>query len=325
MDLNNGDAGDAGTVNDLLGPGSEAGAGGAGDAAGGGGEAGAGGGDQGGGGDGGQADGESADAAWLETFSAETGEGESASLRDWVKSTGVKDASALAKIARDNQRALRDSGRVKVPGEGASAEEIASYHKAIGVPEDPKGYTVPEIKGADGNPVALNTPFVDRVIGAAHKHGIPKTAMDALLAEEVAAQVAEHDAAVAALTKAAGDHVKSWGADKDARLAQVNAAAKEAGLSRQDMEYLRGMPSGPGKMLDMLAKFGTNFSEDALIGGERKQFGVNAAEAQKELDAIKADPELVRKARIPGSAENQRWNRLQKAAAAGVAKQTGDN
>lgn len=265
------------------------------------------------------------DQAFLAGFSADVGEGESASLQDWVKASGVKDVNALAKIARDNQKALRESGRVKVPGEGATAEEITAYHAAIGVPEDVKGYTVPEVRGADGSAVPLNTPFVERVLASALKHGAPKAAIDGILADEIAAQVAEHDALLKTQETAANDHVKSWGADKDAKLAAVNAAAKDAGLTRADMQFLRAMPSGPAKMLDMLAKFGSSFSEDSLIRGDRQQFGLNAAEAQKDLDAMKADPELARKAKVPGSAENARWNRNMEAVKRAAATQTVEN
>lgn len=47
-------------------------------------------------------------------------------------------------VARTNVLAARaqDAG-VKVPGEGASEEEIAAYHKAIGVPESADGYEIP--------------------------------------------------------------------------------------------------------------------------------------------------------------------------------------
>src|SRR5690606_21574553 len=167
MDLNDGGAGEggnggeAGTVDDILGGGGggDAGAGGGegGDAGAGGGGAGGEGGDAGASGGGG-----GADTDGYEQVSAETGEGESASTRDWLKASGVKDINGLAKLARDNQRALRESGRIKVPGEGATDAEIAEFHKAIGVPEKPTDYAVPEFKDAAGNPIPINTALTDR-------------------------------------------------------------------------------------------------------------------------------------------------------------------
>ena len=57
-------------------------------------------------------------------------------------------------------------------GEGAAAEEIAAFHKAIGVPDDPKGYTIAPPKDDAGNEVPLNTPLLDRLTAAAHKAGL---------------------------------------------------------------------------------------------------------------------------------------------------------
>jgi hypothetical protein len=47
-------------------------------------------------------------------------EGDEASLRDWAKSAGSRISTGSPRSLRDNQKALRDSGRVKVPGEGAT-------------------------------------------------------------------------------------------------------------------------------------------------------------------------------------------------------------
>jgi hypothetical protein len=255
-------------------------------------------------------DGGAVPADFLAMFPAETGEGETASLQDWVKASGVKDAAALAKIARDNQRALRESGRVKVPGEGASEAEIAEYRAAIGVPEKPADYTLPEFKDAAGNPIPINTELTASIFENAHKLGVPKQAAEQLVAAEVQRQIEEYDAAIAEVEKAANDHVKGWGADKDARLAQVNAAAQMLGFTREDMQHMRSLPSGVGKFLDAMAKVGSNFTEDALVKGERKTFGMNPAEAQAELNTMKTDPAIAAKISVPGSQERIRYERL---------------
>src|SRR5690349_19557991 len=133
----NSGAGDAGTVDDILGGGG--GTGGEGEA---GGDAGAGAEGGAGGADGGDAG--AGDPEFYAALSGEAGEGETASNRDYVKAKGFKDLDGLVKAYRSAEKGLHDSGRVKVPGEGASEAEIAEFHKAIGVPDDPKGYTVPE-------------------------------------------------------------------------------------------------------------------------------------------------------------------------------------
>lgn len=318
MDLNDGGAAsgasdvNVGGVADLMGGGSAADAGG-GD-----------GGQQQGGVDGNQDGGPQqqggADPDWYGQLSSETGEGQTASNLDVAKAKGWKTLDDVLKGYREAERAVRDGGRVKVPGEGASDEEVAAFRAAIGVPEKPEGYAIPQPKDADGNDIPINSALTERVVASAHKHGVPKAALDAILADEISAQIAEYDELVKGLQVKAGEHVKSWGEDRDAKLANVNAAAQDIGLTREDMEYLRGMPSGPGKALDMLAKFGSNFSEDSMISGDRRTFGMNAAQAQAEIDAIKADPATFDKAMVPGSAENKRYNRAVEALGAAADK-----
>lgn len=249
-------------------------------------------------------------ADFLALFPADTPDGETASLQDWVKSVGVKDAATLAKIARDNQRALRESGRIKVPGEGATAQEIAEYRQAIGVPAEPGGYQLPEVKGADGNPIPLNTATTERIFAKAHELGVPKAVGEQLVAAEIAAQIEEHDAAIKQLQADAQKHVAGWGAEKEQGLAQVNAALKHLGFSREDAEHMRAMPGGVGKFLDAMRKVGSNFTEDTLVKGDRQTFGMTVQEAQSQINAMKADKAVFDKIMVPNSAERQKYDRL---------------
>lgn len=313
MDLND-NTGDAGSIADLIGGGGDGGDGGA-DPNAGGGDSGAdpnaGGGDPGAGGD--------VPPDFLALFPTDTGEGESASLQDWVKAVGAKDAATLAKIARDNQRALRESGRIKVPGENATEQEIAEYRAAIGVPEKPEDYARPEFKDANGNPVPYNTELTDRIFAAAHEIGLPKTAAEKLVAGEIQRQIEEYDAAVKQLQADANAHLAKWGPEKELGIKQVNAALQELGLTRQDVDHMRAMPSGVGKFLDAMRKVGSNFTEDTLIKGDRQTFGMTREQAQSEIDAMKANPEIAMKVRVPGTPERQKWDRLNAIASQGSA------
>lgn len=258
-------------------------------------------------------------ADFLAMFPADTPEGETASLQDWIKATGIKDAATLAKVARDNQKALRESGRIKVPGEGATAQEIAEYRAAIGVPDAPTGYQVPEFKDAEGNAIPINTGLTERIFAKAHELGGPKGLIEQLVAAEIQTQIEEHDAAVKQLQAEANAHIAKWGPEKDAGIAQVNAALKELGFSREDVEHMRAMPGGVGKFLDAMRKVGSNFTEDTLIKGDRKTFGMTAEQAQQEIATMRADPAIAAKIMVPGSPERQRWERLNDIAAQAAA------
>lgn len=328
MDLNDGGAGAGASGGDAgagagAGAGGDAGQGGGASAAdvfglggaGDGGQGGAAGGahGDGGAGEGGQGDAGqgAADPAWYDQVSADLGEGEKASLRDWLKSAGVKDLNGLAKIARDNQTALRDSGRVKVPGEGASEAEVKAYRAAIGVPEEVTGYQLAEIKDANGEPVPMNTPLLDRLAANALKAGIPKGAYEAVVNDFVQAQLEEAATQDAALKAEATAKLKEWGAQANAKEGAIDRGLAALGLSRDEALKLRSA-LGAGRAMDIFSKLGEGVSEDVLVRGEggRPRFGMTGAQAQEQIDAMKADPGAAAKIMVPGTPERTRYDRL---------------
>ena len=109
-----------------------------------------------------------ADPDWYSNLSAEGGEGEAASNRDWVKSRGAKTLDDVVKGFRDTQRALHDKGMVKVPGEGATPEETTAFRKAIGVPDTVEGYKFEGPKDDAGNPL----PLAEGLVSAARRLGM---------------------------------------------------------------------------------------------------------------------------------------------------------
>lgn len=318
---------DAGGAAALLGDGASGGDGGAGGGAdlgtgqqgdgGQGGGAGEGGGDNGGGtgGDGGQG----ADLPeWAQGLSGDGGEGDVPSNRDWVKAKGFKDLDGVVKSLRDTERALRDSGRIKVPGEGAGAEEVAAFRKAIGVPDSADGYqvTLPETNGG----LELNGELIGKLAQIAHSAGAPKEAFEALANAYVEHQVTEHLAEVQRQDQLAQAKLSEWGSNKDARLADCQAAQRALGIDRVMVAQLQSA-WGADKTLDFLAKIGGGIAEDTLITGGTGRFGVSPAEAQREIDAIKADPERAAKVSQPGSPEAMRWKQLIAVVANGRAQQ----
>ncbi|WP_404480036.1 hypothetical protein [Novosphingobium sp. BL-52-GroH] len=291
---------------------------------GGGGGAGEGGGEGGGGTGGGDA-GLGADPDWWGTLSAEA-EGEAAANRDYVKSKGWKSPDDAIKSYREAERALRDGGRIKVPGEGASAEEVSAFNKAIGVPENIEGYVLPDVKDADGNSIPLDDSLLGKLLPKALERGVPAAAMNGLVADFVQLQlddVAQFDADA---KKAAQAWVTAQGQQSTEKLAAIDAAGRALGFTSQDMVAIRnalaasnGPEAGVAKALDAFTKLGQGMAEDTIITGGRGRFGVTGREAQGELDAMKAqagtDKAYGQKVQTPGTPENARWNRLQESAA----------
>ena len=66
-------------------------------------------------------------------------------------------------------------GMIKIPGEGATPEEIVAYRQAQGVPETPDGY---ELVNDQLEPE--DKPFAEIVQNSCHKNGIPKSKAQAV-------------------------------------------------------------------------------------------------------------------------------------------------
>lgn len=256
-----------------------------------------------------------ADPDWYGQLPAETGEGDSASLRDWAKATGIKDIAGLAKIARDNQVALRESGRIKVPGEGAKPEEIAAFRAAIGVPEKADGYVIAAPKDADGQDIPLNTPLIERLAGKALEAGLPKAGFEAVVQDFIQSQIEDQAAADKQQQADAEAVAKGWGSERAAKLEAITSAATTLGLSRDDLLSLRGA-LGAEKSMSMLARIGQGMAEDVLLTGGSGKFGITAEAAQAEIDKLKLDTAFQAKVMVKGSPEYLRWQRLQDAVGA---------
>ncbi len=83
------------------------------------------------------------------------------------------DLKTLVKAFKDNMTAARakTEGMLKVPAPDAPAEERAAFYKALGVPDDPKGYGIkPPEKLPDG--VAWDASLSEKFAGVAHEIGL---------------------------------------------------------------------------------------------------------------------------------------------------------
>lgn len=284
-----------------------------------GGSAGAGGGGTGGGGDtggagagagdngGGQGGGE----GWFTALGLSTdpaGEN-AASNHDYVASKGWKSVNDLVTSYRQAETALRNGDRVAIPGENATPEERAAFHRAIGVPEDVKGYALEAPVGADGKPVQLNSALIDRLSAKALEAGMPAGAFKAVLGDFIRAQVEERAGFEQQGLESARAWVAKQGADGDAKLAAIDRAAKAFNLSARDLNELRNL-WGADKAMGMLSRAGLGIREDTMIEGGRNTFGLSGAEAQAQIDQLRSDPKWVAKALVPGSPEAQQYKRL---------------
>lgn len=287
--------------------------------AGAGGDGGAGGGAGAGGGGGSAAGGEAASGAWLEQFSADAIDADNPSHRDWLSAKGFKSLDDVVKSYRDTERAFRAGDKITIPKEGASAEELAEYHRKIGVPETPEGY---EFKLPDGVTGELDTAMLGDAAAQAHKLGIPKGALEAFVRDWYIPRQMDIDAAaVAARNSETQQLFKEWGGDADRNKALCNRAAARLGLDRDAIGDIQ-QGFGARRTFELMLKLGQGMAEDAFFdGGGRQQFGISPAEAKTQKDAMLSDPETSKKLRDKDPEATARLDRLQKIIASDMDQQ----
>jgi hypothetical protein len=252
---------------------------------------------------------------WAKSFSGEKKDGE-LSNQEWLAKVGVKDLDGLAQIARDNQKALRESGRVKVPGEGATEADVKTYREAIGAPLEAKGYEVALPEGASG--FEIDTAVLDPMRDIALKYHIPAAAFkemgEALLKGQLdgfQGELAQHGADKTA-------KLKEWGAEAEQGKAEFKRGMVFLGLKVGDVQRIQ-TGYGVGPTMDLLRSIGQRAGEDFFGGnnsGSREQFGVaDLAGAKAQLDAMIGDKDTAAKIRAKDPVTVQRYNRLTAAVA----------
>jgi len=93
----------------------------------------------------------------------------------------VKDIKSLWGLYRELEGKFTSGGLIKKPGKDAKPEEIAEFHKAMGVPEKPEDY-FKDIKLENGVVIGeADKPIVDMFVTAMHKEGATQGVINAML------------------------------------------------------------------------------------------------------------------------------------------------
>ena len=301
MDFENDGAG-AGSAADLLGGGDAGASGGAG--------SGVAGGDDGAAAGAGEGAGAGAGTApdWYAGLSGDAFN-EGASHRDYVAAKGFKSLDDVVKSYREAEHSLRNGNKVAIPGENASPEEVSAFRRAIGVPEDVKGYAIEAPNGPDGKPIPLNNALLERLAGKALEAGMPQGAFKAVVGDFLQAQVEEIAGVNEARQREAQAWVKAQGAAGNEKLDAITKAAEVLGFNKNDLIVMRNT-LGAEKVMNALSKIGLGLREDTLTGDGKETFGLSGREAQAQLDGLKQNQAWVQKAIVPGTAENIQYKRL---------------
>lgn len=181
------------------------------------------------------------------------------------------DVNGLVQGLVDLKKKVSDGSRVKIPGEGASEEDIGQFRKALGVPETVDGYQIQPPENYEW--VDADQEMFDAVAPIAHKYNISNEALQGFIHEYIDTMTgyqheqlqgigSQYEASTAELKK-------DWGKEYDAH---VNLANRFAGMMGEDfIELLQttqvpgvGLLSNHPTVVRALAKMGRKVSEADL-------------------------------------------------------------
>jgi hypothetical protein len=137
---------------------------------------------------------------WREKLAEQIAAGDKkAYARELKRLERIADPAGVYGMYREAEGKLTSGGLIKKPGKDAKPEEIAEYHKAMGVPEKPEDY-FKEIKLENGAVIGeADKPLVDGFAAAVHQSGATPQFVNAALnwyyknQEEQAAAMDEAD------------------------------------------------------------------------------------------------------------------------------------
>lgn len=232
--------------------------------------------------DAGQAQGQDA-GQWFEalpeelTYEARGADGKftKAKVRDSSKLKEFKDVSSLAQAFLNQEKLLgRKAQGLAVPGEGATAEEMAQFdkelRKALKVPEAADGYQIKV-----GDKAVPHEGLVAHAAAAAHKAGLTpgqlQAMYDAVDRFAVTAMEAQDKADSEAEAKAKAAVQGHWKgeAEANADLAKrgFEAAAVKAGVSAEEAKAFAETYGNNLTFLRVFHLLGKQMAEDGLIEG----------------------------------------------------------
>lgn len=243
---------------------------------------------------------------------------DSALPRGWSKSAGVPEAlegkftsvKALAGSYANLEKAWGNPNKVVIPGPTSTAEEIAGFRKALGVPGKPEeyGFAKPDkLKVGDRELAVPDTlwdkPTIEKFSAFAHAHGLTKPQADALIQFDLernlsgSAQIEQQTRE--AFERGQADLKKEWGANYDAKLKVAQGGARALG---GDELFNHPLVQNDPVIIKALYKAGAAFGEKPNVGA--RIAGDNGSPADPRAEARRLQQDLIAKVRADGKFKN---------------------
>jgi hypothetical protein len=203
---------------------------------------------------------------------------------------GSTDLASVFSRLRENQAAARQKleGHVKLPGKDATPEDLAAYHKAIGVPETPDDYG---LKAPDDLPegVEWNDTFAGEFAQLAHEKGLlPEqvAAIAELYSQHETARHTDYEAQAEALQAEKKAKLEEAFGDRTPDvIARARQVAQTIGLDVSDGDLFATTEN-----IAALNTFAERFGEDNLVPADRIDARAASMDKLTSITTNRKDP-----------------------------------
>lgn len=211
----------------------------------------------------------------------------------------IKDVQNLAKSFIHAQSMI-GADKIAVPGEKATPEQVAEFHRKLGWPEKPEAYKFDEKLIPDGL-VPDKARMVKTVQSIMHKHHISEKAATGVYQEYVASMVEDAKAAKEADVKIQQDWVESikkeYGPAFEQNVAIGTAALKKfGGEGVTKVLKATGLGSNPD-VVRMFVAIGKGLMDGKIVDGAGNPMGgiLAPSEAKAKIAELKGSTEFIKK------------------------------
>lgn len=237
--------------------------------------------------------------------------------RGWHEKTPAEAAQLAVQSYRELERFRGVPGDeiARIPKDATDEAGWLALRTRLGIPNDKTAYTFDGVTAADNQPVAPET--IERARDLAAELRLPKDMAPALLRHLVKtaedANLASATERTAKLEQERTALKQNWGANYDAHLAAADSAAEALGVTKEQLETLKGVVGG-AKVADMFRNIAAKIGEDRFVSGggtgAAKDGLLTQQQAVASINELKNDPEFTKKY-LSGDAEaNRRMTQL---------------
>lgn len=190
-----------------------------------------------------------------------------------------------------NLEKLLGNEKVPIPKDANDKEGWARFNKAMGVPDKPEGYALPDANLPDSmKGMAIDKGKFAEVVKAnnltpSQASGLWKTYNDI----QIAAYNDHLEKLQTNLTNNINALKQEWGAAYNTNVELGQSVINQFSGDKETNEYLTSVLSADPKGLKFLAKLGQQFAENKVGEFNIKRFAVTPEEAQAEVDKLRSD------------------------------------